>query len=919
MKKRFLIFALLLCLGLCWACGAGAAPATVNSLEDLRLALEHGATPITLGQGVQGYESEITINYDCTINSSNNNCSLNLKKITISNGCTLTLNVVSSYGDIENNGTLQSTNGIIHSEMTNNGTIKGGTFNGTSDNPITITNKNIIEGGTFNQYATVENKSMIRNGASSTPSFAGPVNNTGTIQGGSFSGKVTNGDGTSTVTGIIAKPGTGAGPTFTGSVINNKHSMILDGTFTASGSTPMSVTNNGSIHGGTYSGTPGNPITITNKNTIEGGTFCENATVENQNLIQNGTSSTPSFACPVNNAGTVKGGSFSGKVTNNKGLIQNPLKGNAPKFTGDVENIAGDSTTSVIKGGVFEGTSDKPITISNGGPINGGTFNQYVTVNNSAKGTISDGTFDGNVNNSGCIEGGSYMETASLTNMDGGVLSSGRFLCYVLNQSGGRIQGLCIFLSGRGTTQVKNEGLITGSVEFWGNDTYTFIVDNYGTIEGGSFKPKTALNCFSGSAITGGTFGPTTPITMHTGSSLGKSSYLANFMGAYGQITDGDGKVVHFSLGCPQTHTITFDGNGGTIDPADHLTLSADKRSADFVLPNGQSIPKSYRPTASRTGYIFSYWYEADTPNKSHTFTQPHTTDITLYAAWREDPCTITFNSNGGSAVAEKSVLRGSPVAEPAHPTRAHHVFAGWYLENSDTAFDFSTPITTDTTLVARWTAMHAITTQANPVAGGAFAAHPEEAVPGTALTLTITTNPGYSLAGVTATAGGTALSVNLTGTTATLTMPDGPVTVTASFDQLPMAFTPSADQTITLNEGETATLTMAVTNAASYQWQVNTGNGWQPCDGGNTTTLALPSVPAAHSGYRYRLTATTADGRTGNGPIFTLHVAPMPTPTPSPVPKTGDSSQLGVWAALVALCCAGMVLLHQRKAHQTK
>lgn len=62
---------------------------------------------------------------------------------------------------------------------------------------------------------------------------------------------------------------------------------------------------------------------------------------------------------------------------------------------------------------------------------------------------------------------------------------------------------------------------------------------------------------------------------------------------------------------------------------------------------------------------------------------------------------TVTFDPDGGSAVNPALVVHDGTVAEPAEPTREKYIFKGWML--NDKLFDFNTPITADTTLVADW------------------------------------------------------------------------------------------------------------------------------------------------------------------------------------------------------------------------
>lgn len=65
---------------------------------------------------------------------------------------------------------------------------------------------------------------------------------------------------------------------------------------------------------------------------------------------------------------------------------------------------------------------------------------------------------------------------------------------------------------------------------------------------------------------------------------------------------------------------------------------------------------------------------------------------------------TVTFNSNGGSAVSAQLVVDGDTAQVPAEPVKTGYIFQGWQLAGSD--FDFSTPVTQDIILEAQWEAI---------------------------------------------------------------------------------------------------------------------------------------------------------------------------------------------------------------------
>lgn len=78
------------------------------------------------------------------------------------------------------------------------------------------------------------------------------------------------------------------------------------------------------------------------------------------------------------------------------------------------------------------------------------------------------------------------------------------------------------------------------------------------------------------------------------------------------------------------------------------------------------------------------------------------------------DDFTVTFDSDGGSAVAEQKVMN-APAVKPADPKKDSYDFAGWYL--GDTQYTFDTKVTGNITLKAHWTP----TSGGTPTTGGYY------------------------------------------------------------------------------------------------------------------------------------------------------------------------------------------------------
>ena len=65
---------------------------------------------------------------------------------------------------------------------------------------------------------------------------------------------------------------------------------------------------------------------------------------------------------------------------------------------------------------------------------------------------------------------------------------------------------------------------------------------------------------------------------------------------------------------------------------------------------------------------------------------------------------TVTFNTDGGSAVAAQTVTSGAKATKPADPAKEGFTFDGWYKDAAfTTAFDFNTAINSDVTVYAKW------------------------------------------------------------------------------------------------------------------------------------------------------------------------------------------------------------------------
>jgi uncharacterized repeat protein (TIGR02543 family) len=83
------------------------------------------------------------------------------------------------------------------------------------------------------------------------------------------------------------------------------------------------------------------------------------------------------------------------------------------------------------------------------------------------------------------------------------------------------------------------------------------------------------------------------------------------------------------------------------------------------------------------------------------TITQPYTPPAAPVVKY-----SVSFDAQGGSAVASQSVAKGSKATKPADPTRSGYTFAGWSSDKMGSKpYDFSTAVNTNLTLYAQWKA----------------------------------------------------------------------------------------------------------------------------------------------------------------------------------------------------------------------
>ena len=170
----------------------------------------------------------------------------------------------------------------------------------------------------------------------------------------------------------------------------------------------------------------------------------------------------------------------------------------------------------------------------------------------------------------------------------------------------------------------------------------------------------------------------------------------------YGSASDYITFYAEFTAVHSNIKLISLNPMGGTVNP---LSLST-----------GEDGKLESLPTPSRTGFIFLGWFAGPVGDTRIDTEEIFTDDATLYAHWKElKSYSVSFESNGGSAVAAADVYEGSNIEKPADPVKEsdssyEYTFAGWYSDKElKNAFSFDSVINDDVasdgkiTLYAKW------------------------------------------------------------------------------------------------------------------------------------------------------------------------------------------------------------------------
>lgn len=125
---------------------------------------------------------------------------------------------------------------------------------------------------------------------------------------------------------------------------------------------------------------------------------------------------------------------------------------------------------------------------------------------------------------------------------------------------------------------------------------------------------------------------------------------------------------------------------------------------ADQPIEHGKTIKTDELTIPEVEGFTFGGWYTDDTYDTEFDFNTPITHDTKVYAKWTANDYEVSFITEHGDAPDSQNVKYNETAKDPGKLKAEGYTFDDWYADADHTVkFDFSTPITGDTKVYAKW------------------------------------------------------------------------------------------------------------------------------------------------------------------------------------------------------------------------
>ncbi len=124
----------------------------------------------------------------------------------------------------------------------------------------------------------------------------------------------------------------------------------------------------------------------------------------------------------------------------------------------------------------------------------------------------------------------------------------------------------------------------------------------------------------------------------------------------------------------------------------------------DQTIEHGKTIDTDELTIPEVEGYTFGGWYADEKHTTEFDFTKPITGNTKVYAKWTANDYEVSFITEHGKTPTSQSVPYNKTADDPGKLRAEGYTFIGWYADKDhNTKFDFSTAITGDTKVYAKW------------------------------------------------------------------------------------------------------------------------------------------------------------------------------------------------------------------------
>lgn len=125
---------------------------------------------------------------------------------------------------------------------------------------------------------------------------------------------------------------------------------------------------------------------------------------------------------------------------------------------------------------------------------------------------------------------------------------------------------------------------------------------------------------------------------------------------------------------------------------------------ADQTIEHGKPIDTDKLTPPIVEGFTFDGWYADKAHETKFDFNTQITSDTKVYAKWTAKDYEVSFVTEHGDAPTSQNVKYNGTANDPGKLSEDGYTFGGWYTDETyKTKFDFSTAITGDTKVYAKW------------------------------------------------------------------------------------------------------------------------------------------------------------------------------------------------------------------------